>query len=61
MPLLTFKTLIITAADDICCIWLNKIRLGILCDLSVKQTIHIKGQALFSLKNYRRLQLCIAL
>ena len=64
----TLKAPITTTADDIL-IFLDKfsekIRLFISCESSVRQTIHIKYQTLFSLKKHKKincrvLQFCLA-
>ena len=52
---LTLKAPITTAADDIhkyfFIVFLEKIRLDVSSESSAKQTIHMKNQALFSLKD----------
>ena len=53
---LTLKAPITTAADDILKYFFNfskKTSLDISCESSAWQTIHMKGQDLFSLKNYK--------
>ena len=63
---LPFKKLIIAAAGDIFMLFIflgvivlhfsEKIRLDISCESSAKQTIHLKCQVLFSLKNNKKLE-----
>ena len=65
--MLTLKAPIMTAADNYC--FSETIRLDISCESSARQRIHIKHQALFSLKDNskkkklkcRVLQFCLAL
>ena len=55
---LTLKALITTAADDIlnyCFHVSDKIRLGISCESSAKQTIHMECQVLFCMKNKKQI------
>ena len=68
---LTLKAPVTTAADEIFFyfffIFSEKTSLDISCELSAKQTIHMKCQDLFSLKNKRKnfecrlLKFCLAL
>ena len=54
--------LITNAADDILLIIIivffsEKIRIGISCELSAEQTIHMKYQVLFSLKKVNKIRM----
>ena len=54
---LILKVSNITAADDILIFliyFIEKIRLGISCESSAKQMIHMKCQVLFSLKSKKK-------